>query len=118
MREHEDRLRRLSINDPRTVESILHAHPTGRDAPHLEPQVRAMVRLGVLVALNGPSSSFECATADALAAGVSPDEIVDVLVTSAPLVGSAHVVAAAPRIARALGYDVDADLERLEAPAG
>lgn len=114
MREYEDRLRRISMNDPRTVEGILRTDPTGRDATHLDPQARALVRLGVLVALSGPSSSFDCATADALAAGVSADEIVDVLVTAAPLVGSAHVVAAAPRLAHALGYDVDADLERLE----
>ena len=34
--------------------------------------------------------------------------------SAAPLVGSAHVVSSAPRLARALGYDVDSALEAVD----
>jgi alkylhydroperoxidase/carboxymuconolactone decarboxylase family protein YurZ len=115
MREHEDRLRRLAINDPRTLEALLRTSATDV-ATSLDPHIQVLVRLGVLVALNGPPSAFDCATAEALAAGATPDEVVDVLAAAAPLVGSALVVSAAPRMARALGYDIDAGLERLEQP--
>jgi hypothetical protein len=42
---------------------------------------------------------------------VGPDDLVAVLVAVAGMVGSARVIAAAPRIALAAGYDVEAALE-------
>ena len=105
----DERLRRLAINDPAYLERIL--APDGSALERLAPHDLALVRIGVLVALDGPSSAFEYATSAALAAGATPDELVDVLIAVAPLVGSAHVVSAAPRLARALGFDLDADLE-------
>jgi hypothetical protein len=45
----------------------------------------------------------------AIQAGASEPEIVDVLVTVGPAVGLARVVAAAPRLAVALGYDLEAN---------
>jgi alkylhydroperoxidase/carboxymuconolactone decarboxylase family protein YurZ len=113
MAEFEVRLRRLAINDARYLDSILRAQPGDPDTGGLDPHTRALIHLGILVALDGPASAFEWAATDALANGATPDELVDVLVTAAPLVGSAHVVSSAPRLARALGYDLDADLERL-----
>jgi len=114
MPEHEDRLRRLAINDARTVDAVLRDDcPTVGSTP-LGAHARSLVRLGVLVALDGPESAFDHTVAQALASGATAAEIVDVLSAAAPLVGSAHVVAAAPRVARALGYDVDAALERLD----
>ena len=50
----------------------------------------------------------------ALAAGASIDEIVGTLIAVAPTVGLARVVSAAPELALALGYDVDAALETPE----
>ena len=44
-------------------------------------------------------------------AGASAAEVVDVLVGVLPMVGRPRVVAAAPKLAMALGYDEDA-LER------
>ena len=113
MHEREVSLRRLSINDTRFLDTVLRSEPTDRADQALDPHVRSLIRLGILVAMSGPPSAFEWATADALANGATPDELVEVLYAAAPLVGSAHVVAAAPRLARALGYDLDADLETL-----
>ena len=70
--------------------------------------------VGILIALDGPGPAFEWATSAALADGATAEELVGVLVTAAPLVGSAHVVSSAPRLARALGYDIDAALERMD----
>jgi 4-carboxymuconolactone decarboxylase len=46
-----------------------------------------------------------------MAAGASKNEIADVLLTIAPVVGLSQVVAAAPDVATALGYDAPAALE-------
>lgn len=114
MRAHEDRLRRLAINDAASIGSVLTPGPADARPDDLDPHATALVRLAVLIALDGPAPAFEWATAAAIASGVTEDEIVGVLVAAAPLVGSSHVVSAAPRLARAMGYDIDADLERLE----
>ncbi len=45
-------------------------------------------------------------------AGASAAEIVDVLIGVVPVVGLPSVVAAAPNLAMALGYDTDDALER------
>jgi alkylhydroperoxidase/carboxymuconolactone decarboxylase family protein YurZ len=102
------RLRRLAINDPVFLDRIMADDGAATD---LDPHDRALVRIGVLVALDGPPSAIEYATSAALAAGATAQELVDVLISTAPLVGSAHVVSVAPRLARALGFDLDRELE-------
>jgi 4-carboxymuconolactone decarboxylase len=52
----------------------------------------------------------------ALDAGATPAEIVDVLVRIIAVVGAPCVVAEAPKLALALGYDVDAALEQTRDP--
>jgi 4-carboxymuconolactone decarboxylase len=44
-------------------------------------------------------------------AGATPTEIVDVLVGVVPIVGLPRVVAAAPKLALALGHDINDILE-------
>jgi hypothetical protein len=56
--------------------------------------------------------SFQHAVAFALAAGATTDEIVACLEAVTPVTGAAPVVQCAPKVALALGYDVDAALER------
>jgi 4-carboxymuconolactone decarboxylase len=112
-----ERLRRLSINDRRYLDAVL----SGSGSPDalgrsegLEPRMCALARIAALVALDGPTASFDCAVAAALAAGASPDDVVDAMVSVGPTVGSAHLVSAAPKVALALGYDVADDLEQLD----
>jgi 4-carboxymuconolactone decarboxylase len=114
MRELQERLLRLSINDAQAVERVLATAAVDDASVGLDPRTAALVKLGVLIAVDGPASSFEWATAAAMATGATAEEVVGVLVAAGPLVGSAHVVSVAPRLARALGYDIDGDLERLE----
>jgi hypothetical protein len=54
---------------------------------------------------------------EARAHGASCDEIAGCLVAVLPTVGVARVVSAAPKVALALGYDVDAALELVDAAA-
>lgn len=93
-------LRRFCIDDP----SVSEERATVR-AGGLDERTTALVRLGALIALAAPSASMGAAVDDAVSAGVSAEEIVAVLARLAGIVGSPRVVAAAPRIAMALGYD-------------
>ena len=56
-------------------------------------------------------SSYHASVEAALAAGANLDELVGALIDAAPEVGLARVVSAAPDLAPALGYDVNAALE-------
>jgi alkylhydroperoxidase/carboxymuconolactone decarboxylase family protein YurZ len=109
---YEKRLRRLAIHEERSVGSVLGAISDDPMSP-LTPRELGLVRLAALVAVNGPATTVEWATSRATAAGATPDDLVAVLEAVAPVIGSAAVVSATPKLALALGYDLDADLEVL-----
>jgi 4-carboxymuconolactone decarboxylase len=77
----------------------------------LDPRTAAMVQVGAAVAIGSPAVCLEWSAGRALAAGASEDEIADVLLVIAPVAGLGRVVAAAPEVATALGYDIAAALE-------
>lgn len=75
----------------------------------LRPKVDLLVRLGALLALGAATSSLRATVDRAIEAGATEAEIVGVLVSVAPAMGLARVVSTAPRLALAIGYDVEAD---------
>lgn len=66
--------------------------------------------LGVAVAIGSSSYCLQWSVSRALAAGASEEEITDSLLVIAPVIGLGRVVSAAPDLAAALGYDVEAAL--------
>jgi alkylhydroperoxidase/carboxymuconolactone decarboxylase family protein YurZ len=104
-------LRRLALNDEHAVRRAVSQSPGEPGyANALEPKAAALVRLGALLSVGAATASCRVTVDVARAAGASEEEIVAVLVTVAPVVGSARLVAAAPRLALAMDYDVeDAD---------
>ena len=106
--DHMERLRRLAINDARIAED--HDRGAGVESDVLDPKTLALVRLAALVAVDGAVPSYGAQADEAVSAGATAAEIVDVLVGVLPIVGLARAVAAAPKLALALGYDTD-DIE-------
>jgi 4-carboxymuconolactone decarboxylase len=102
-------LRRLALNDEESVHQVLARRGNHPSAAVLDRKVDLLVRLGALLALGASTSSLRATVESALAAGASESEIVEVLVAVGPAVGLARVVVAAPRLAVALGYEIDAD---------
>ena len=107
----QETLRRLAMIDEDFVE---HQARLGLDpvqASALDPKTAALLQVGASAASGSPAVCLEWATGRALAAGASEDEIADVLLVIAPVAGLGRVVAAAPEVATALGYDIEAALE-------
>lgn len=115
---YEETLRRLTLDDERYLADVLARRPGGSATEGLEPRIADLARLGALIGLDAGAATIDSTVAAALAAGASPQDIVDVLLAVGPVVGSARLVSAAPRIARGLGYDVLAALERLDSSVG
>ena len=84
---------------------------TGVEPCDLDPKTLALVRLAALVAVRGAVPSYGAHADAAVNAGATAAEIVDVLVGVIPVVGLPAVVATAPKLALALGYDTDEALE-------
>ena len=109
MDEVERLLRQLALNDEPSVREVLVTGDDRMARTRLDQKVGLLVRLGALLTLGAATSSLRVTVEQAIEAGASEPEIVDVLVTVGPAVGLARVVAAAPRLALALGYDVEAN---------
>lgn len=109
----EDMLRRLALNDENAVRTVLQDVP-GPVAPGstgLDFKTHSLVRLGALLSVGAATDSCRLAVDLARAAGADDDEIVGALVAVGPAIGFARLVAVAPRLALAIGYDVDDDDE-------
>jgi alkylhydroperoxidase/carboxymuconolactone decarboxylase family protein YurZ len=102
-------LRRLAINDARFAEVGVDGAVIGPG--EMDARTLALVRIAALVAVGGAVPSFGAQTDAAVSVGATAAEIVDVLVGVIPVVGLPRVVAAAPKLAMALGYDTDDDME-------
>ena len=114
MDDFRDCLRRLALRDEALVAAILASDPS-REESGLDATTHALVRLSTTVAVDAGQSSYQHAVERALAAGATTDEIAGTLVAVISLTGVPRAVSAAPKLALALGYDVDAELERLDA---
>jgi 4-carboxymuconolactone decarboxylase len=114
VQDHETVLRRLALRDDAFVDAVLEcAEKPGLS--RLDAKTWALVRVGALIAVDATPPSYMSAVDAARDAGASDDEIVGTLITVMPQVGVVRVVSAAPKLGLALGYDVDAALEQLDA---
>jgi alkylhydroperoxidase/carboxymuconolactone decarboxylase family protein YurZ len=104
-------LRDLVVNDRLLLARLSAPDPAADLGCHLDQKTLALVRVASLVAADGPAETFRWTIGDALDAGADEDEVVGVLLAVASLVGVARVAATAPKVALALDYDLDADLE-------
>jgi 4-carboxymuconolactone decarboxylase len=108
---HETTLTKLAIADEAYYQALLSGETNNVAESHLDEKTHALVRLGALVAIDATAPGYMWAVEAARRRGASEDEIVGCLIAAIPAVGVASAVAAAPKLALALGYDVTAALE-------
>jgi len=110
--DYKERLRRLALHDDTLLELLADENTTSSSV--LGSKTAALVRVAATIAVDAAPSSFQHAVAHALVAGARNDEIVAALEAVTPVTGAARVVSAAPKLALALGYDVEDALEQLD----
>ena len=107
----QETLRRLAMIDTRFVEDEAGLGLGLAGTSALDARTAALLQVGASVAIGSSASCLEWSAGRALAAGATEDEIADVLLAIAPVAGLGRVVSAAPNVATALDYDVEAALE-------
>jgi hypothetical protein len=107
--EEERLLRRLALNDEESVGMVLTSSAGSDVGAALVPKAALLVQLGALLALGAATASLKGAVRRVRAVGATESEIVGVLIAIAPAIGLAKVVSIAPRLAVAIGYEIDAD---------
>jgi len=81
-------------------------------ASELDARTLMLVRLAALIGVDAPPASYLMNLAAAKEVGLDADNVRDVLIGVAPIVGTPHVVSALSKIARALGIAIEmAELE-------
>jgi 4-carboxymuconolactone decarboxylase len=114
MDDYKEHLRGLALHDERFLDPVLSDETATSSSVVLGSKTAALVRVAATIAVDAAPSSFQHAVAHALAAGALCDEIVATLEAVVPVTGAARVVSAAPKLALALGYDVEDALEQLD----
>ena len=111
MADREEILRRLTLGDVTCLESLIEERRLGDGAPALDFVGEALVKLGALIVTDGSDVTWHHTVAAALDAGLTADQVVDALVVLAPVIGGTRVVAVAPKLALATGFDVASAIE-------
>ena len=106
----QETLRRLAIFDEGLIKAGFGLGP-GQGSV-LDAKTAALLQVAVSVALGSSAVCLHWSAARALAAGATKDEITDVLLAIVPVAGQFRVISAAPDVATALDYDVEAALEQ------
>jgi alkylhydroperoxidase/carboxymuconolactone decarboxylase family protein YurZ len=83
----------------------------------LDPNSLLAVRIAALAAVDAPAASYLMHVGPAMDAGVTVDQIQNILIGIAPVIGTPRTLAAALKITEALGIAIVA-LEELEAEQG
>ena len=112
----QETLRRLAMIDEGFVEDQAGLGLGLAGTPALHPKTAALLQLGASVATGAPPVCVAWSTGRALAAGATEEEIADALLAIAPVTGLGRVVCAAPDVATALGYDIEAALDDPDDP--
>jgi alkylhydroperoxidase/carboxymuconolactone decarboxylase family protein YurZ len=102
-----DVLRGLASGDESVLEGLAGLRLASRETSALDPRSSALVRIAALVALGAPPASYAWQVEAAGDAGVTPAEMLGVLVAVTSQVGATRVVAAAGEIAFLLGLERD-----------
>lgn len=109
--ETHETLSRMSAGDMDALETAVGLRELNRESSHLDPRTFALVKIATLIALDAPPASYTWQVANALADGVTPEDILGVLRAVAPQVGGPRVIAASPEIMLALGLSLDEEDE-------
>ncbi len=100
--------------DTPVSDTLLVMTATSLENSDLSPRELMIARIAALVAVDASAASYALNTVPATESGITLDDVEDILVAVAPVVGTARIVSAAANIAEGLGFVIalaEAELE-------
>jgi len=104
-------------NDTSVSDTLLVMTATSLDNSDLSPRELMIARIAALVAIDASAASYALNAIPATDSGITLDDVEDILVAVAPVVGTARIVSATANIAEGLGFVIalaEAELEEEE----
>jgi len=99
----EDHLRRIARSDNKEIETMVGMRQGLKDVTQLDNRSFALVKIAALIAVDAPPASYMWQIGNAIAEGVTPEEVLGTMWAVAPQVGGPRLISAAPEIMLALG---------------
>ena len=93
----------MATGEAPVLEALLEINATALNRAELDPVTMLLVRIAALAAVDAHATSYLMHVGPAVQAGVKFEQVQDVLVTIAPIVGAPRVLSAAQNITDALG---------------
>jgi alkylhydroperoxidase/carboxymuconolactone decarboxylase family protein YurZ len=100
-------------NGTPVLDTLAEINTTSIEHSHLMPRELMLARIAALVAVDAPPASYLANLAVAVDSGVTEEDVQDVLIAIAPVVGTAKVVSAGGNLLRALGFAIAVSEEEL-----
>jgi alkylhydroperoxidase/carboxymuconolactone decarboxylase family protein YurZ len=94
------------VSDTPVLDTLTEITSASLTHTNLDANTLMLLRLGALVAVNAPPASYLLNAEAAGEVGVTAEQVQDVLVAVAPIVGTARITAAVGNIARAYGFAI------------
>jgi alkylhydroperoxidase/carboxymuconolactone decarboxylase family protein YurZ len=106
----------MATGNAPVLEALLEINATALNRADLDSNTMLLVRIAALAAVDAPATSYLMHVGPAVEAGLKVEDVQDVLVTVAPIIGAPRVLSAAQNITDALGIVIainamDADAE-------
>jgi alkylhydroperoxidase/carboxymuconolactone decarboxylase family protein YurZ len=105
----------VATGEAPVLEALVDINTASLARTELDPATLLMVRLAALVAVDAPALSYLVHVGSAVEADLTVEQVQDVLVAVAPIVGAPRALAAAQKITEALGFVIAVAEEMNEA---
>jgi alkylhydroperoxidase/carboxymuconolactone decarboxylase family protein YurZ len=96
----------MATGEAPVLEALVEINAVSLARAELDPATLLLVRIAALVAVDAPPASYLMHVGPAVESGVRLEDVQDVLVTVAPIIGAPRVLRAAGAIAEALGIAI------------
>jgi alkylhydroperoxidase/carboxymuconolactone decarboxylase family protein YurZ len=96
----------MATGEAPVLEALVEINAVSLARTELDPATLLMVRIAALVAVDAPPASYLMHVGPAVESGVRIEDVQDVLVAVAPIIGAPRVLRAAGAITEALGIAI------------
>ena len=88
------------------LDTLMDINATSIEHSELSPRELMLTRIAAMVAVDAPPASYLANAGPAADVGISEQDVQQVMIAIAPLVGTAKVVSAGGNLMRALGFAI------------